>query len=153
MAPRCQNKKNYKGLQNGNGKSKNRIEVERKFQEWKDLKELKDDHINKDYKIPVKYWLRLGYFMVIFMLLYSTYCIYYNLSRERVEGSARSCARSCGKFVNFDLDDVFKASYPNFILPNPWSLPNPDRDSQLRKKACRSSLEWARDRRARRIGT
>ena len=130
-----------KGPQTGNGKTKDRIEVERKFQEWKDLKELKDDYIMKDFKIPEEFWLRLGYFMVTFMLLYSTYSIYYNYSRERVEGNARTCAKSCGRFISFDLDDILEASYPNFILPNPWSLPNQDRYSQLRKKAYRSNTE------------
>ena len=83
---------------------------------------MKDDYYSQDLQIPVAHWMKIEYLAVFFMLLYSSYSIYFNLSRERIKGMSRTCAKSCSQYVNFDLDNVLEVSYPDHLLPNPWSL-------------------------------
>ena len=97
-----------------------------------ELRKLKNNHFDKGLQLSVEARLRIGYIIIVIMLLYSAYAVYFNITREHLEGSARTCAKSCSAYINFDLDDMLIESYHNIgLLPNPWSLPNSERDKQL----------------------
>ena len=80
MSPKCPFKKRNK-KQQGNGKTSNK-EIERKFQTWLELRKLKNDHFDKGLKLSVESKLKLGYILVLIMLIYSSYSIFFNLTRE-----------------------------------------------------------------------
>ena len=134
MASKCKNKQMSRKVR----KIKERKVVERTSQLWGVHKEHKDEYIREEFKLLEEFLIKLGYCIVTFLLLYLSYSILYNYTRERVEGNSRNCAKLCGRYLSFDLEDVYEASYPTYIFPNPWSIPNRDRDIELKRKACRS---------------
>ena len=77
MSPKWQIRKKSKNQRPGNGKTTNNKEIERKFQEWVELRKLKNDHFDQGIAITMETKLKLGYILVIFMLLYSSYAIYF----------------------------------------------------------------------------
>ena len=125
MSPKCPIKKKQakNRTQQGKGKTSNK-EIEGKFQTWLELRKLKNEHFDRELELSVESKLKLGYILFIAMLCFSSYSIYFNLTRERLEGKARVCARSSSEYINFSFEDVLIKSYPGPLLPSPWTLPN-----------------------------
>ena len=59
---------------------KEKKELDKKFEDWKELRVMKDEYLMEDLKLPENFWIGLGSFIASVMTIYSTYRIYYNYS-------------------------------------------------------------------------
>ena len=82
---------------------------------------MKNEHFNRELEISAETKLKIGFIFFLAMMCFSSYALYFNITRECVEGRARLCAKVCSEYINFLFEDVIIESYPFPFLPLPWT--------------------------------
>ena len=112
------------------------MKVREKYEVWEKLRELKSKKRDEELScVPssdtIMFW---AISLFISISCFSTYALYFNISRERIEGNSRAYAHLCSDYLAFDLADVIEASYS--FPASDWWIPASSRDQVLKEKAC-----------------
>ena len=132
MSPQCSIKKKQARKRTQHEKRDiSKSKVEAKFKTWLQLRELKNEHMDRELEISTETKLKFRFILFLSMMCFSSYALYFNITRECVEGRARLCAKACSEYVNFLFEYVIIESYPFSFLSSLWTLPNINCDRNL----------------------
>ena len=96
---------------------------EAKYQVWLRLREKKNKRREEEFCIEFnsETIFKWGTGFASLLMMYSIFALYFNVSRELIEGDSRGCSKLCSPYINFDFKDVICSAYS---FPNSfWLLP------------------------------